>query len=182
MARYLAGRLFATLLLVFIVSSAAFLVTRLAPGDVAQTTLGFGATEANLARARHEAHLDRPLLVQWALWAGSAVRLDFGTSALYQRPVTSLVGERALNTGFLAVVSLAVALGLGIPAGFVTATRPRSLAARALRVASLVLVSVPPFIGSLALVFLAVQTGVFPAGGITSAGGDAGLAQALDVI
>jgi peptide/nickel transport system permease protein len=182
MARYLAGRLVATLLLVFAVSSAAFVVTRLAPGDVAQTTLGFGATEANLALARHRAHLDRPLVVQWALWAASAARLDFGTSALYQRPVASLVGERALNTALLAVASLAVALGLGIPAGFVTATRPRSAAARGLRLVSLVLVSVPPFIGSLALVFLAVRTGVFPVGGITSGTAESGLALALDVL
>jgi hypothetical protein len=46
-------RLAATLLLVVGVSSAAFLVTHLAPGDVVQTTMGFGASQATIARAQH---------------------------------------------------------------------------------------------------------------------------------
>src|SRR4029079_12969412 len=152
-----------------------FVVTRLAPGDVAQTTLGFGASQAALERARHEAHLDRPLVVQWAEWIVGAVRLDFGTSALYQRPVSALVGERAANTALLASASLLLALTLAMPAAFVTATRPRSIAGRTIRAFSLLLVSVPPFVGSLMLVLFAVRTSWLPAGGMTSGNDLAGL-------
>jgi peptide/nickel transport system permease protein len=182
MTRYLLRRLAGTCLLVLAVSSAAFVITRLAPGDVAQATLGFGASQASLERARREAHLDRPLVVQWAEWLGGVVRLDFGTSALYQRPVASLVGERAANTALLATTSLVVALALGIPAAFVTARRPRSAAARAIRVLSLVLISVPPFVGSLVLVLFAARTAWLPAGGMTSGNDLSGLALALDVL
>jgi ABC-type dipeptide/oligopeptide/nickel transport system permease component len=182
MTRYLLRRLAGTCLLVLAVSSAAFVVTRLAPGDVAQTTIGFGASPAALERARREAHLDRPLVVQWGEWIGGAVRLDFGISAMYQRPVASLVGERALNTALLATAALVVALALGLPAAFVTATRPRSLAARAIRVLSLLLVSVPPFVGSLALVLLAVRTSWLPPGGMTSGGDARGLSLVMDVL
>lgn len=182
MTRYLLRRLGGTCLLVLGVSSAAFVVTRLAPGDVAQTTLGFGASAAALARARHEAHLDRPLVAQWAEWMGRAVRLDFGTSALYQRPVAALVAERAANTALLASASLVLALALGLPAAFVTATRPRSLAARTIRAISLLLVSVPPFVGSLLLVLVAVRTAWFPAGGMTSSGDLAGMSFLADVL
>src|SRR5690349_13839931 len=101
MTRYLLRRLAGTCLLVLAVSSAAFVVRRRAPGVVAQTAIGFGASPAALERARREAHLDRPLVVQWGEWIGGAVRLDFGISAMYQRPVASLVGERALNTALL---------------------------------------------------------------------------------
>jgi len=66
MTRYLLRRLAGTCLLVLAVSSAAFVVTRLAPGDIAQATQGLGASKASLERARREAHLDRPLAVQWA--------------------------------------------------------------------------------------------------------------------
>jgi peptide/nickel transport system permease protein len=151
-------RLAATLLLVVGVSSAAFLVTHLAPGDVVQTTMGFGASQATIARAQHRIGLDRPLLVQWGAWLAGVARLDLGTSALYQRPVGPLVAERALNTALLATVAFLVALMLGIPPAFITATRPRSLAAHLIRVASLVLLSLPPFVGSLALVLVAART------------------------
>jgi peptide/nickel transport system permease protein len=182
MTRYLLRRLAGTCLLVLAVSSAAFVVTRLAPGDVAQTTLGFGASQAALDRARRDAHLDRPLVAQWAEWIGRAARLDFGTSALYQRPVASLVGERAANTALLASAALVVALLLGLPAAFVTATRPRSLAARAIRIVSLLLVSVPPFVGSLGLVLLAIRTSWLPPGGMTSGNDFSGLSWLTDVL
>jgi len=183
MTRYLLRRLAGTCLLVLAVSSAAFVVTRLAPGDVAQANVGLGgASQEELARARHEAGLDRPLVVQWAGWLSGAVRLDFGRSLLYRRPVASLVGERAANTALLATVSLALALALGLPAAFVTATRPRSIAARAVGVLSLVLVSVPPFVGSLVLVLVASRTAWLPAGGMTSGGDLNGLPWLLDVL
>ncbi len=182
MTHYLLRRLAGTCLLVLAVSSAAFVVTRLAPGDVAQATQGLGASKATLERARREAHLDRPLAVQWAEWIGGAVRLDFGTSALYQRPVSALVGERAANTALLATASLLLALALGLPAAFVTATRPRSIAARAIRVLSLLLVSVPPFIGSLVLVLFAVRTTWLPASGMTSGNDLTGIPFVLDVL
>jgi peptide/nickel transport system permease protein len=182
MTRYLLRRLAGTCLLVLAVSSAAFVITRLAPGDVAQTTLGFGASPAALEHARREAHLDRSLVAQWAEWIAGAVRFDFGTSALYQRPVAALVGERAANTALLASASLAVALALGIPAAFVTARRPRSFAGRTIRVMSLLLVSVPPFVGSLVLVLVAARTAWLPAGGMTSASDLTGLSLAMDVL
>ena len=114
-------------------------------------------------------------------WRG-VVRLDLGTSALYQRPVGPLVAERALNTTLLATVAFLVALLLGIPPAFITATRPRSLAAHVIRVASLVLLSLPPFVGSLALVLVAARTGWFPAGGMTSAEDATGIALLADLL
>ena len=163
-------------------SSATFVVTRLAPDAVAQAAQGFGAGKATLDRARREAPLDRPLAVQWAEWIGGAVRLDFGTSALYQLPVSALVGERAANTALLASASLLLALALGLPAAFVTATRPRSIAGRTIRALSLLLVSVPPFVGSLVLVLVAVRTSWLPAGGMTSGNDLTGVSFVLDVL
>jgi peptide/nickel transport system permease protein len=175
-------RLAATLLLVVGVSSAAFLVTHLAPGDVVQTTMGFGASQATIARAQHRVGLDRPLVVQWGTWLAGVARLDFGTSALYQRPVGPLVAERALNTTLLATIAFLAALVLGIPPAFITATRPRSLAAQVIRAASLVLLSLPPFVGSLALVLIAARTNWLPAGGMTSGAEAAGIGFLTDLL
>jgi peptide/nickel transport system permease protein len=168
MLAYLLRRLFATIALVIAISTTALVLTRLAPGDYAQLQRGIGATAQSLAAERRAANLDQPLTVQVGRWIAGLARFDFGTSLLYGQPVAPIVRERAINTAALAVAAFAIALGLGIPAAFLTATRPRSLAARSIRVASLVLLSVPSFVGSLALVLLAVRTGWLPAGGISS--------------
>ena len=182
MLGHLLRRLGSTLLLVLLVSSGAFVLTRLAPGDAAEVAGGFGASSGQIARARAQAGLDRPLAVQWASWLGGLARLDLGPSTLYQQPAGPLVASRAGHTAILALASLLVALILGIPPAFVTATRPRSLAAHAIGVTSLVLLSIPPFVGSLALVLLAVRTGWFPSGGMTSTAGGTGLAWLWDVV
>ncbi|MGQ0735593.1 MAG: ABC transporter permease [Acidobacteriota bacterium] len=160
---YLLRRLASALMLVAVVSSGAMVLTLLAPGDFT-SELAFETDQATLARRRSELGLDRPILVQYVDWVRRAARLDFGQSLLYARPVSTLVGERALNTAALAAAALAIATLAGIPLGLYTGTRLRG--ARVVRAASLVLLSTPPLVASLALVLVAARTGWFPVGGM----------------
>ncbi|MDP3719251.1 MAG: ABC transporter permease [Acidobacteriota bacterium] len=170
MGRYLLRRLGFALLLVLVVSSASLLLTTLAPGDITSEQALF-LDPAALAKRRAELGLERPLAVQYLAWLGGAVRLDFGRSLLYSRPVTELVGERALNTAVLALVALLLATAIGLPLGVYSGSRSRGLGRAAVRVLSVLALSIPPLIGSLALVFLAARTGWLPVGGMTSSGG-----------
>jgi peptide/nickel transport system permease protein len=169
MGRYLIRRLGFALLLVFVTSSAALLLTRLAPGDF----VSMQAVELTIdqrERLRASYGLDRSFASQYVSWLGGVTHFDFGQSLLYSRPVSQLIGERALNTAVLATTALLLATLLGIPLGIYSGTR--SGAGRAIvKVISTLAVSVPPLIGSLALVFLAARTGWFPVGGMTSAAG-----------
>ena len=92
-----------SLLLVIVVASAALVLTRLAPGDITAEEVGTGVSGRALAADRARLGLDRPLAQQYLEWVGRAVRLDFGTSLMYGRPVAGLVAERARNTALLAV-------------------------------------------------------------------------------
>ncbi len=170
MGRYLLRRLGFALLLVLTVSSASLLLTRLAPGDIASEQALALDPEA-LSRLRAELGLDRPLASQYLSWLGGLARLDFGRSLLYSRPVNTLIGERALNTAVLAVVALLVATLVGLPLGVYSGSRSRGLGRSVVRGLSVLALSVPPLIGSLALVFLAARTGWLPVGGMTSAAG-----------
>lgn len=173
MGRYLIKRLVFALLLVFIVASASLLLTRLAPGDFGTAQcLTLNAEECRQLRARLD--LDRPVLEQYVEWLGHAVRFDFGESMLYSRPVSEMISERALNTMVLASIALLAATVVGVPLGIYSGTR-RGIGRTVVRLLSTLAISVPPLIGSLALVFLAARTGWFPVGGMTSnAGIDAG--------
>jgi peptide/nickel transport system permease protein len=179
LARYLARRIVAALVLVAVVSSGALLLTLLAPGDFASELFG-GATVESIAAERAMYGLDRPIASQFADWLGRALRLDFGTSLIYRRPVAELVRQRALNTSILALGALLVATLLGLPAGIVTGSRRRGLFASSIRGASIVLLSLPSLITSLVLVMAAARTGWLPTGGMQSAGAwDAGVLAGL---
>lgn len=164
MGRFLLRRLGFALLLVLVVSSASLLLTRIAPSEIE-------LDPAARARLRAELGLDRPFVVQYADWLAGAVRFDFGRSVLYGRPVSTLVGERALNTAVLAFTALLVATLIGIPLGIYSGTETRGLARALIRAASVLAISVPPLVGSLALVFIAARTGWMPVGGMTSTAG-----------
>ena len=155
------------MVLVALSSSAALLLTRLAPGDVT-LELGPLASPAEIAAARERFDLDRSPLAQWGLWAVRALRFDLGTSFLFGRPVAPLVARAAVNTAVLGLAALAVATILGISLGIFTGTR-RGLAAGIVRAVSIAGVSLPPLLTSLLLVFLAARTGWFPIGGMTDA-------------
>ncbi len=170
MGRYLLRRLGFALLLILVVSSASLLLTTLAPGDITSDQAFLLDPDA-LAKRRAELGLDRPLPEQYLAWLSGAVQLDFGRSLLYSRPVSALVGERALNTAVLALVALVLATAIGLPLGVYSGSRSRGLGRAAVRVLSILALSIPPLIGSLALVFLAARTGWLPVGGMTSSSG-----------
>jgi peptide/nickel transport system permease protein len=163
---YFVRRLLQAVLLVFLVSSAAFLLVDAAPGDPYD---GFDVDPAVASAERHRLGLDGPLAVRYGAWLGRAARLDLGDSVKYGRPVSVLVAERAPRTALLGLSALLLATLLGIPAGILTGSRRSALAAAA-RAVSLALVSVPPLVSSFALLLLAARTRWFPVGGFPSSG------------
>ena len=165
MLAYLARRLAFAVLLVFIVSSASLVLVRLAPGDYASVQLAFVGNVENVQALRARYGLDRPIASQYVDWIASAARFDFGSSMLYGRPVRELIPERAANSAVLAATSLAFATLIGLPLGVVSGTRRDALAAM-IRAASLALLSMPPLLTSLFLVFVAARTGWLPVGGM----------------
>lgn len=173
MIRFVLRRLVFALVLVFAVSSAALLLAHFAPGDYATTTLGIDARRERIEETRARYGLDRPLLNQYGDWASRAARMDFGQSMFYDRPVGELVRERAANTAILALTALLVATLIGIPLGVMSGSR-HGVVPACIRSASLVLLSAPPLLTSLLLVFVAARTGWFPIGGMRSLGSEGG--------
>ena len=171
MAAYLARRLLFAVFLVFAVSSASLVVVHFAPGDYAVGALGLRTSPEAMAQLRARYGLDRSIGVQYRDWLWRAARFDFGRSLAYDRPVIELIPQRAANTAVLAVTALLLATLAGLPLGVMTATRRDGVLPGAVRAASVLLLSMPPLLTSLFLVFLAARTGWFPVGGMSSIGG-----------
>jgi peptide/nickel transport system permease protein len=182
MLSYLLRRLLFAAFLVFAVSSASLMVTRLAPGDYATGALGLGASQEERAEMRARFGLDRPLAAQYWDWLGRAVRFDFGRSLAYDRPVIDLIPERAANTAILALSALFLATIVGLPLGILTGTYRGGALPGTVRAVSVLLLSMPPLLTSLLLVFLAARTGWFPIGGMRSIDSASGGGAALDLL
>ncbi|MFI6350413.1 ABC transporter permease [Streptomyces sp. NPDC050560] len=173
LAALVARRLGAAVAVVLVVSVLVFLATELAPGDAATARLSRtgGGSPAQLAALRHTLGLDVPMANRYLRWLGDALRGDLGVSYAQGRAVTSVIGDRALNSLVLGVVSAVVlvpsALGLGLWSG----RRAGRGADRAVSASVLVLVSVPEFvIGTLLVLCFATGLGWLPAVSALSAG------------
>lgn len=169
MAAYLLRRLAFAALLVFTVSSASLVLTRLAPGDYAMVTLGVDARPELLEQTRARFGLNRSLAEQYRDWLVRALRLDFGESMQHGVPVSGLVRGAAANTALLAATALISATLIGLPLGVVSGSR-RGLVAEAIRTASVFALSLPSLLTSLVLLVVAARTGWFPVGNMRSAG------------
>jgi peptide/nickel transport system permease protein len=160
--RFVLGRAVQGILFVLIVSSSSLLLAQLAPGDY---LADIGADPSIVAAERHRLGLDRSLLVQYGSWLARAARLDFGTSLKYQRPVSALVAERAVNTVILGGCALALATAVGLMVGTLGGAGRGGLAMTIARGLSITLLSVPPLVTSFTLLLAAAMTGWLPVGG-----------------
>ena len=111
----------------FFVSVVSFLIIHLAPGEPSQIDpLNPKFTPEMVERMRKEFNLDKPLLVQWWLFAKDAVRGDLGYSYVQKRPVTTLIAERLPATIELALGALFFGLLIAVPIGIISAVRQNS--------------------------------------------------------
>lgn len=130
----------------WLVSLVVFAAVALLPGDAAVAILGKDATPARVAALREQLHLNESLVKQYLAWIGGVVHGDFGVSAATQQPVSQLLGDRILNSGFLNVVAAVVAVPLSIVLGVWTAMRRDRPADYVTSTATLVLAALPEFV------------------------------------
>ncbi|MEL7259204.1 MAG: ABC transporter permease [Pseudomonadota bacterium] len=163
-ARLIGQRLGLGLIILLVISVIIFFMVELLPGDIAQAVLGQGATEENLAALRKEMGLDQPAIVRYLAWLKDALVLDFGSSVVTRTPVTEIIGERFMNTLFLAAYAAVIAVPVAIILGVLVALLRNSIFDRVANVATLTSISSPEFfLGYILILYFSVKWGMFPA-------------------
>src|SRR5580765_4642633 len=114
MQRFLIGRVLRAIFVLWGVSTVVFLVLRLS-GDPVALMVAPDTPPAEIERVRHELGLDRPLVVQYAVFLRDVVQGNFGVSLRFNEPAVSLVAERVRATLELAVLSVLLSVVVGIP-------------------------------------------------------------------
>ena len=147
MSRYLVQRLLLMLLTLVGVSLIVFTLVRLLPGSIVDQILGTESVRdpADIARIQATFGLDQPVPLQYATWLGRIVRGDLDTSYRTGRSVQSMIAATLPITVELAIGAVMVSLLIGVPTGVIAALRQNRGADMALRVGTLLGLSIPSF-------------------------------------
>ncbi|MEJ5125543.1 ABC transporter permease [Comamonas sp. MYb21] len=166
MLHFLLKRLGGAVVVLALVAVLVFLLTRLASGDPVALLLGDQATAADIAAARVQYGLDKPLTTQFVLWIGQVLQGNLGQSLFLQMPVTHALLERAEPTMFLALFAVSIAALIGVPCGMAAAVWRGSWIDQVLSTIAMLGASIPSFwFGLILIQIFAVHLGWFPASG-----------------
>jgi peptide/nickel transport system permease protein len=168
-ARYLLVRVGQGVLTLLLASLVVFAGVRALPGDPALALAGEEADPATVEAVRVQLGLDRPLPVQYLRFLGDALTGELGRSVRTGTPVTQLIGATLPVTAWLSLYAIVVAVVTGLGAGVLAAVRRGRWPETVVNGVALVALSVPHFwLGLLAILYLAVGLGWFPASGYTA--------------
>jgi peptide/nickel transport system permease protein len=164
--KYATQRLLTFPLILLGVSILVFVSIRLIPGDAITAMLG---TEAGLLTPAQRASLaayfgiDQPIWVQYGRWLTGLFQGDLGISVIYGRPALAVILERFPLTLELALLSMVIALAVGIPLGVLAATRAERPSDLFVRILAMLGQSTPNFVVGLLVIYaLSVWFGVLP--------------------
>jgi peptide/nickel transport system permease protein len=165
MRNFLIRRLIQSALLLLVLMSFTFALTRLTPGGPeAALAEAPNIERADLERIRERFGLNDPIHVAYAKWIANAVRLDFGRSYHYLRPPLDVIRERMWPTIQLALMAYAIGV-IGILLGMIAAYHRGKIADTLIRVFTVVGDATPNWWMALVIiVVLANLFGWFPQG------------------
>jgi peptide/nickel transport system permease protein len=170
---FLTQRLLQIIPTLIIVSMLIFGLQQLLPGDPALIMAGEERDPKVLAEIREQYKLDQPIPVQYLYWVKGVLTGNLGESMRLKSSVSSLVAEKLPVTLQLAFMALLIAIGVGIPAGIVSAVKKETLWDYGANLFALWGLSTPNFwLGILMIFLFSVTLGWLPASGYVRLGED----------
>ncbi|MBI4186786.1 MAG: ABC transporter permease [Chloroflexi bacterium] len=167
MGAYILRRLIWTPILLLIVGLVTFLLNFYGPGDPVQIIMQQYQDPAVVERVREQRGLDKPVLVQYGIYIGNALRGNLGESFKYRgQTVASLIGKRVWVSSQLGLAALILSIVLGIPLGMLAARWQGRWQDTSIISGALLFYSMPVFITAPFLLMLFVLwLGILPSHG-----------------
>ena len=136
----------------FLLSLLIFILAQFMPGDPLTGKITPETDPRRLDELRNIYGLNDPWYEQYTRWIVSSAKGDLGASYTYKIPVTTIIGERALNTFWLSLVTTIMLYAIAIPLGVIAGRYQDSLADRGILLYSFITYAIPTFV--LALLFI----------------------------
>jgi len=169
MGAFLLRRAGQSLVTLFLASVVVFFGIRALPGDPALALAGEERDPVALAEVRAQYGLDQPVPVQYWRWLTEVAHGNLGVSLRTGISVTETIWTRIPVTLELALLSLLVAIVLGVGTGVLAAVRHGSGVEWFTNMSALLGLSVPSFwLGIMLILVFAIILGWLPASGYVS--------------
>jgi peptide/nickel transport system permease protein len=173
MTTFIIRRLLQSIIIIFLVTISVFLAMRILPGDPIYMLYSPNElqsfTQEELDAIRHEAGLDRPLLVQYVSWIGGVFRGDLGKSIMADFTVSSELAKRIPVTAYLGGISFIIGTVLGIALGVISAIKRGTWLDTVATTLANIGITIPTFWLGVMLIFLfAIDLGWLPVMGFTN--------------
>lgn len=138
-------RLGTSLFVLIGVSVITFFLARVVPANPAALYIGPRARQEDIDRVTKQLGLDRPLPVQYAVYMQELLRGDLGTSISTKKPIIEELAGRIPATLELLFFGMFIAVLFGVPLGVLSARSQGKPLDVAVRILSIVGVSMPAF-------------------------------------
>ncbi len=169
---YLAKRITEIAVTLVGITLLSFFIIHLAPGKPTDVLTDMNPKITPEARERLEKYygLDKPVIVQYLLWARRVVKFDFGNSfSTDRRPVWEKIRERLPVTVGINLLSMVLVFMIAIPVGITSATRRYSLFDQVTTVGVFIGFAMPAFwLGLLLMMLFGVHLQWLPLSGLKS--------------
>jgi len=146
MLKYIAGRIVAMLITLFLIISISFIIIRLMPMKIFDHP---DVPPEVVKMLEAKMYLDKPLIIQYLYFLkGVILKWDWGISAKIRPgfPVFDVIGAKVPISMILNVVSLFISLPLGIIAGTIAALNRNKLPDHILSFLVVMCISIPSFV------------------------------------
>ena len=165
MLRFVAGRLIVVLSVGITLSIVTFFLLNYVI-DPAQAIAGEEALFEEIEQIREQYGFDRSITVRYFEWVSGIFKGDLGVSYYWNKPVISLLIDRAPETIILALMSVSVTILIAIPLGILAALNPNSLIDRLALGIAVTAQAVPNFwLGLIMILIFALAIPIFPVSG-----------------
>jgi ABC-type dipeptide/oligopeptide/nickel transport system permease component len=163
--RYIVQRVWQAALVLLAVSVLSFVLIFLS-GDPVAALIPLNARQDDVDNIRRQYNLDRPVVVQYLLFAGKALGGDMGESFRYKSDALGLVLGRLPNTLLLACVSMLLSALVSVPLGILAACYKGRLPDTVASFFALFAISMPSFwLGVMLILLFAGALRLLPASG-----------------
>jgi oligopeptide transport system permease protein len=165
MTKYMIRRFLGLIPTLFIIVTLSFFIIRIAPGGPFDEEKAL--PKQILENIEKKYHMDEPLIKQYGRYLLDVLRGDLGPSFRYQdHDVSFYIFNSLPNSLFLGIVSLTIAVTLGIGVGMISAVRQNTWVDYTAMSFAVIGISVPLFVvGPVLMYFLALQWKLLPTSG-----------------
>lgn len=161
MVNYILKRILMFIPTLFFISLMSFAIIQLPPGDFLTAyaanlaAQGESVNTEAIEQLRQRYGLGDPFYIQYFKWMRNMLRGDFGQSLEWNRPVSTLIGDRLMLTMMLSLLTLLFTWIVAIPIGIYSAVRKYSFGDYFATFLGFLGLATPDFLFALAVMWLA---------------------------